>query len=173
MIYVLAYLEFEPSIAESIHRFRSAHELERARLVPPHVTLVFGMRNTRPQDLLTLCEDVAGRVSELTVSFNEGGIVYDPFEKTHKLLLFCSTGKRRLIALHQQLYEGPHRAELNLDIPYRPHMTVATNKDRTIIERLDMAAIGDFPIAGTISALEVVELVDNTLQSFRTVPLRE
>ncbi|WP_417676212.1 2'-5' RNA ligase family protein [Roseibium sp.] len=172
MIYVLAYPQFEPSVAESINRFRSAHEPERARLVPPHVTLLFGMRNARPQDILAHSEGVATHTPELAVDFTAGDIVYDPSEKTHKLLLHSSIGKNALISLHQQLCDGPHRAELKLDIPYRPHMTVATHKDRAIIERLDVAALGAFPIPGTIRALEVVELADNTLQLLRTVPLR-
>lgn len=173
MIYVLAYPEFERSVAESINRFRSAYEPERARLVPPHVTLVFGIRNAHPQEFLALCEHAADHVSEFAVDFTVGDIVYDPYEKTHKLLLLGSTGKSALIALHQQLYNGPHRAELNLDIPYRPHMTVATHEDRTIIERLDVAALGAFPIPGKIRSLEVVELVDNKLRPLRTVPLRK
>jgi 2'-5' RNA ligase len=173
MIYVLAYPEFEPSVAESINRFRFANEPERARLVPPHVTLVFGMRTPHPQDFLTRCEGVAGHVSELAVSFTASEVVYDPFEKTHKMLLPISTGKRTLIALHQQLYDGSQLAELNPDIPYRPHMTVATNEDRTIIERLDVATLGAFPLSGRIRAIEVVELADNTLHPLRTIPLRK
>lgn len=173
MIYVLAYPEFERSVAESINRFRSAYEPERARLVPPHVTLVFGIRNAHPPDFLALCEHVADHVSEFAVDFTASDIVYDPYEKTHKLFLLGSTGKPALIALHQQLYDGPHRTELNLNAPYRPHMTVATHEDRTIIERLDVAALGAFPIPGKIGALEVVELVDSTLHPLRTIPLRK
>ncbi|MEJ8476420.1 2'-5' RNA ligase family protein [Roseibium algae] len=173
MIYVLAYPEFELSVAERINRFRSANEPERARLVPPHVTLVFGMRNPHPQDFLTHCEFVAGHVSELAVSFMAGDIVYDPFEKTHKLLLPISTGKRTLIALHQQLYDGTQSAKLNPEVPYRPHMTVATHKDRAIIERFDVATLGAFPLFGRIRKIEIVELSDNTLHPLRTIPLRK
>jgi 2'-5' RNA ligase len=171
MIYVLAYPEFEQGVAESINRFRTAHEPERAKLVPAHITLVFGLRKAQPQKFLVFCENVARHASELSVKFTASEIVYDPFEKAHKLFLLSSIGSRALTTLHKQLYSGPHRAQLNHDIPYRPHMTVATHEDRTIIEQLDVGTIGSLPISGTISALQVVEHIDNRLNLLRTIQL--
>lgn len=140
-------------------------------LVPPHITLVFGLRKAQPQEFLVFCEDVARHASEFSVDFTAGEIVYDPFEKAHKLILLSSIGSRALTALHKQLYSGPHRTELNHEIPYRPHMTVATHEDRTIIEQLDVGTIGTLPISGTISALQVVEHIDNRLHRLRTIQL--
>ena len=171
MIYVLAYPEFEPGLAESINRFRTAREPERAKLVPAHITLVFGLRKAQSQKFLIFCEDVAKHALELSVELTASEIVYDPYEKTHKLFLLSSTGSRALTALHKQLYNGPHRAELNLDISYRPHMTVATHEDRTIIEQLDVGTIGTLPLCGTISALQVVKHMDNRLHRLRTIKL--
>ena len=171
MIYVLAYPEFRPSVAEGINWFRTAHEPERAKLVPAHITLVFGLRKAQPHEFLAFCEDVAKHASELSVEFTTSEIVYDPFEKAHKLFLLSSIGTCALTALHNQLYKGPHRAELNLNIPYRPHMTVATDEDRRIIELLDVSTIGTLPISGTISSLQVVERIDNRLHLLRTIQL--
>jgi 2'-5' RNA ligase len=172
MIYVLAYPEFEPSVAGNIARFRHAHEPERAKLVEPHVTLVFGLRGVRPQEFVASCEKVAVGVPEIEVDFAATEIVHDPFEETYKLFLLNTTGRDDLTALHERLYDGPQRSELHPVIPFRPHMTVATHSDRAIIERLDAAAIGAFPIAGKIRALEIVELVERTLVRLRTIPLQ-
>ncbi|WP_093412634.1 2'-5' RNA ligase family protein [Salipiger profundus] len=170
MIYVLAYPQLKPSFAKRIRQFRTENEPARAKLVPPHVTLVFGPMNTRPHELLEHCEAVASRSSQFEVSFVSREITHDPFEKTHKLLLFSSTGSSQLAALHDQLYEGVQRAERKDDIPYRPHMTVATNPDRTIIERLETSSLGGFPLLGTIRALEVVKLENGRLHHLRTTP---
>lgn len=170
MIYVLAYPQFEPSVAERIRRFRVANEPARAMLVPPHVTLVFGLMKIRPHEFLGHCEAVADRTSQFDVSFVSGEVTHDPFEKTHKLLLLSSAGSSQLAALHQQLYEGPHRAKLKVDISFHPHITVATNPDRTIIERLDISSLGGFPLFGTIQALEVVKLAYGRLHHLRTIP---
>jgi 2'-5' RNA ligase len=172
MIFVLAYPEFEPIVAGHIARFRSAYEPERAKLVRPHITLVFGLRNIDPLEFIASCEKIAERVSEISVNFEDTEIAHDPFEKTHKLFLVCSTGKDHLIALHERLYDGLHRSELHPTIPFRPHMTIATHSDRAMIERLDVAAIGNLPMSGKIHSLEVVDLVENTVLSLRTIPLQ-
>lgn len=75
-----------------------------------------------------------------------------------------------MAALHDQLYEGAQRAERKDDIPYRPHMTVATNPDRAIIERLETSSLGGFPLLGTIRALDVVKLENGGLHHLRTIP---
>ncbi|MBA3910167.1 MAG: hypothetical protein C0524_09835 [Rhodobacter sp.] len=173
MVYVLAYPEFEPSVAKNIARFRSAYEPERAKLVPPHVTLVFGLVNVHPPEFVAFCEKVAESAHVLEADFVATEIVHDPFEDMHKLFLLISTGKDDLTALHERLYRGPHQSELHPTIPYRPHMTTATHADRAIIQRLDESAIGTLPISGIIHALEVVELVDKTLSSLRSIPLRQ
>lgn len=172
MIYVLAYPEFDPYTARRINRFRTAHEPERAALVPPHVTLVFGLRNADAKAVIALCEKVARATSELRIDFADSKIVYDPYEKNNKIFLVCGNGKDSLKDWHNQLYDGPHRIELNSDISYEPHMTVATHDDRSVLENLDLAEIGTLPLVGTIRALQVVKLDDGTLRTLETVPLR-
>ena len=170
MIYVLAYPKFEQSVAERIRRFRNENEPDRAMLVPPHVTLVFGLKNIRLKEFLAHCKATANRSSQFDISFVSGEVAHDPFENRHKLLLISSAGSSQLVALHQQLYEGAQRAKLKVDLPYRPHMTVATNPDRTIVERLDISPLGGFPLFGTIRALEVVKLDNEGLHNIRTIP---
>ncbi|MAC76604.1 MAG: hypothetical protein CML66_00880 [Rhodobacteraceae bacterium] len=69
-----------------------------------------------------------------------------------------------------QRTDTAQRAERKDDIPYRPHMTVATNPDRAIIERLETSSLGGFPLLGTIRALEVVKLENGRLNHLRTTP---
>lgn len=171
MIYVLAYPKFEADILRSILTFRSAHEPDRAGLVAPHITLVFGVQNSTPSEIAKHCELVATRTTTISVEFPSWEIVYDPFEKTHKIFLVTSTGTDRVTALHQQLYDGPHRSELHPDMPYKSHMTVATNVDRSVLEAVDVASIGTFPMKATIRSLEVVSLTDSRLSVIGSIPL--
>lgn len=172
MIYVLTYPEFETGVADRIARFRSEHEPDRAELVPPHVTLVFGLRTVQRSKFLSLCERVAERVPEFVAEFSTYEVTHDPFEKAYKLLLLASTGGQTLRELHEQLYDGPHQEELHPDHPYRPHMTVATNGEQSAVSKLDPSEIGAFPIAGTVRSLEIVELAGKQLHTLHTIPLR-
>jgi len=172
MIYVLAYPEFEPSISEKIDHFRSLNDLEKSKLVCPHITLVFGLKQADPKSILGLCEDVSRKTTEFTVEFTSSEVAYDPFEKTHKLCLIWGDGKAALSALHTQLYKGPHRAELTSEFPYRPHMTIAAHSKRNTVEALTVSDVGELPIIGMIKALHVVKLVDGRLRTLKTTPLQ-
>ncbi len=170
MIYVVAYPKFETLLARQIDRFRSIHEPERAKLVRPHVTLMFELKQTEPAQVSELCRSVASATPKLSVEFVDSTVAYDPFEKAYKLFLVCGKGKGALRKLHGQLYDGLHRVELNDELPFIPHMTIATHADRPVIEQLDVADIGKFPMAGTIRSLELVELVDGMLNELESVP---
>lgn len=171
MIYVLAYPQFDTKISLSLATFRKIHEPNRAQLVAPHITLVFGVRNTPVEDIERICRHVATANSAISLEFSMADVSYDPFEKKHKIALLCSVGASPLISLHEQLYDGPHHRELHPDIPYRPHMTVGSNADVSKVERVDVALIGDFPIKAMVKNLSVVSLVGGELHSISSISL--
>ncbi|MEM6460425.1 MAG: 2'-5' RNA ligase family protein [Pseudomonadota bacterium] len=171
MLFVLAYPKFAPLDAKSIARFRSANEPERAKLVDPHVTLVFGMKNALLPDLAIACGGVARITSKFAISFTASEIVYDPHEGVHKLCLLVSEGRQEIVALHEDLQDGPQQDQRDTKIGFSPHMTVATNRKRSIIEELDTAAIRHFPIAGIIEKLHIVKLAEETLHPLETFEL--
>lgn len=171
MLYVLACPEFEPDITQAVARFRAKHEPERASLVRPHVTLVFGVRDVTARDLATHCASVAKTHSPIAVGFSAGEIGYDPYEKTFKLMLRVSDGAEELMELHEALRYPPLQQTPTRDTPYRPHMTVATDTDRSKIDRLDPAAIAPLPFFGIINTLDVVEITGNALHDVESVPL--
>ena len=173
MNYVLTYPIFDPTTAERIARFRSAHEPERARLVPPHITLVFGLDSQHAPTLAKRCSRLAEQNSAFSVTLTRSEIIFDPFEKAHKLFLICSGGADRLTGLHDCLYKGALQTFLDPDHPFRPHMTVATQQTRQGVENIDHQDLGPLPITARIAALNLVKRVDNTLLPIATFPLQQ
>ncbi|MEO0677434.1 MAG: 2'-5' RNA ligase family protein [Pseudomonadota bacterium] len=171
MIYGLAYPAFDAESAARIHAFRARHEPKRARLVPPHVTLVFSVANAHPPAILALVEKVAGTSGAFPMIFDRCVIEYDPFEATRKHALLCGEGGAHIRALHERLYAGPHRSELSADHPFKPHMTIASHTDRADAERVDLRALGALPIRADITALHVVGLEAGRLSELKTAPL--
>ena len=170
VIYVLAYPVFEASCARRIADFRAKHERQRAELVPPHVTLVFGVVDEHLQAVAQLVETATSQTQEFNVSFDDYVIEFDPFEKKYKIFLLCGAGSSKMTTLHNQLYEGTHRAELSSAHPFRSHMTIATYERRADIEQVDISRIGELPINGELRALELVQLIDGKLTTLKTVP---
>ncbi|MGR3492737.1 MAG: 2'-5' RNA ligase family protein, partial [Shimia sp.] len=78
MIYVLAYPEFEPDIAQDIAAFRVLYEPERAELVPPHLTLVFGVNAAHLPAVEALAVRAARDVPAFCVAFTGHVVEADP-----------------------------------------------------------------------------------------------
>ncbi|MEL6609654.1 MAG: 2'-5' RNA ligase family protein [Pseudomonadota bacterium] len=170
MIYVLAYPAFDPAVARRVDDFRARHEPQRARLVPPHITLVFGSDDSHLPFISDLVDRVADQTAGVSVGFNRLEARFDPFEGKHKLFLLCGEGSDQITDLHHRLYDGPHRSDLSDDHPFVPHMTVATQDERKTLEQIDTSALGDLPIRTTLSALELVRFDGSRLTTVRTAP---
>lgn len=170
VIYVLAYPVFEPNSAERIRAFRTKHEPERAKLVPPHITLVFGVANEHLQTVAGLVDMASGQTKAFPVVFDGYVTEFDSFEKKHKMFLLCGGGNERITSLHNRLYEGAHGLEWSSAHPFEPHMTIATYDERADVERVDISAIGELLIRGKLSALELVRFEDGRLTPLKTVP---
>lgn len=171
MIYVLAFPDFPPPLSRALGAFRARHEPARAKLVAPHLTLMFGVQSASEAEITRLAQEEAARSAPFPVTFGSHELVHDPVENAHKLFLICDTGAPRLTALHRGLYAGPHRRELRPDLPYRPHMTIGTNADRSRLASADPGALGRFPLAGQVSALSVVRLEAGGLTQLCICPL--
>ena len=172
MIYVLAYPEFDQICASRIHDFRAKYEPHRAKLVPPHLTLVFGVKSEHLPIISELAEAVSRQTPAFHITFDNHAIEFDPFEKKHKIFLLCGKGSSNVTALHNQLYDGEHRAEFSATQPFRPHMTVATCDTSAQIERINVSHVGPIPLHATLRALEVVQLSNGALSTIKTLPFR-
>ena len=168
MIYVLAYPKFSEQISQRLDDFRSVHEPERARLVAPHLTLVFGVEQKFAEDVVDLCEQVAATTTSISLAFSKSEISYDPFEKVNKISLVCWKGADLITDLHERFYQGLHQNAQRSDVIYRPHMTVGTNFDISKLENVDVSTIGAFPIEAECNRLSIVELNGNELQAIKS-----
>lgn len=173
MIYVLTYPEFEPSCAGKIRDFRAKHEPERAELVPPHITLVFGVKDKHLSTITELAETVSGQIRAFAIVFDGYTVAFDPFEQKYKIFLICGEGSRTVSAVHNQLYDGEHRAELSSTHPFRPHMTIATYDERVEIERVNVSDAGELPVCGKLRALQIVRFSNGKLSTLKSVPFRQ
>lgn len=171
MIYVLAYPNFNEQVTCRLDDFRCIHEPERAKLVAPHVTLVFGVPQKLAEDVVHISRQVANITSPFSLEFLNHEISYDSFEEVHKISLGCSKGANFLISMHEKFYQGPLQDELHVDIPYRPHMTIGANANISKLENVDISTIGSFPIKAEIKSLNVVELSGNKLHTINSIKL--
>ena len=172
MIYVLAFPRFEPAVSTTLDQFRARHEPERARLVKPHITLVFGLKGMESAEFVDFCKSIIVNQPAIKVAFDRVTVERDPYEQTYKLFLMCSRGREDIKMIHRALHVGPQNSQFDAAQPYEPHITIATNKDRAALETILPSSIGDFPIYGLVDRIEIVSLVEKNLQVLDVVELQ-
>lgn len=172
MLFVLCYPAFSSATAEAIETFRKRHEPQRAQLVRAHVTLVFGVQSISPENLIAQTTAVAEAAAPFEITLDESRIHNDPVHAEYKLFLLVQQGREELAALHRHLYSDPLTSERKADIPFEPHITVATATSLAPIQlaKSENSALG-LPIKGRIDALEVAGLKKGELVSLAEVRL--
>ena len=79
-----------------------------------------------------------------------------------------------MVKLHDRLYTGPLAAELRLDIPFIPHLTVGNAAEAQACKRLadDLNARG-VSIHGDINALDVARYEGGRVESIGRIELAD
>jgi 2'-5' RNA ligase len=172
MIYVLVYPAFDDRLMGSVQAFRLTHEPDRARLVPPHVTLVFALHQVEEEAFLSHCGQIAQKRCRFSVSFRAFRAAFDPYEDVYKLMLDCGEGKLPLTQIHDDLYSWLKHHGHDQPPGFSPHMTVATHPDKDQIEQIDRRTLGRLPLYAEVGALEIVKLHGGELSLLQSVPFR-
>lgn len=169
---VIAYPTLSDADRVWLQAIRESHDSENWNLIDPHFTLIFPCD---PPAEVAVCEQVRaiGRVHRAFPFVLRRLIVHEEAGARRRLLFAePEEGRAEIIALHDDLYSGILKPYLRRDLPYRPHITIATCEERTsceaIIERIGGS---DIAIRGTIETLDVVRLDDEGITPVATVRL--
>ncbi len=140
-----------------------------ARVLPPHVTIVFPFEPPPAEGwLVKQLQAVAVDLPSFTIEFS--GVSAQP---DNYLFLDMSRGADHLVALHDRLYAdclAPHRSAQHI---YQPHLTVGRLSDRK-----DVGAARDaveqavaLPMQGTVRSLSICCILDEACDVVFTVRL--
>jgi 2'-5' RNA ligase superfamily protein len=140
-----------------IQSIRREHDHLFFGVVDPHLTIVFPTDGVAQS---TLVEHVAERVSvfhSFEVVFR-CAILGDPDFMGHAhAFLTPDEGFSEIVRLHDGLYTGPLAGELRLDLPFIPHVGIASTPSleecKAIVDRLNKER---FEIRGQVDALDVI-----------------
>ncbi len=170
MHFVLCYPKLASADHEAIEAFRRVHEPARAKLVPAHLTLVFGATSVTAETLARHCTVVAAANAPFDFAFT--GMEVEAHENSdHNLFLKVGDGRDQLVALYQAFYAGAISRERRDDIDFTPHMTIATNADLKAIITCAVDAKPLSGIKGRIESLDVATLASGVLHPIATVAL--
>lgn len=164
-----------PAIAEPdwrwIQRIRQQHDPNYA-IVDPHFTLIFP---TFDREQAVFCEHVRTQAQEqpsIAITLRCAIVVKDALSDATHTFLVPDQGFSDLVKLHDKLYTHFLADQLRLDIPFIPHITVATSLDAILCKRVADEINHQNPtISGWIRTLDVVEFANRMVTTQAQVTL--
>ncbi len=170
-LYTLAFPLLEHQDAAWIDAFREAHDPQHA-IVATHFTLVFGSDKVSEKTYLEHVEAVSASAYPIDFTCRYAMLSTEPGSARGLMFLVPDEGFSGLSLLHDRLYEGPLSANLRLDLPFVPHITIGASGDRADARRrCDELNSRPFCVQGRVAELVVVANEGGMLRTIGTYPL--
>ena len=120
--------------------------------------MVFGCSDVTLDRYISHVEAIAKSQKEISFNCRYAMLHNDDSNDNYYVFLVPDVGYAEISKLHDKLYSGEFASFLRLDIPYIPHIGIATIPDANLIKNLcDELNSKDINITGNISSLTVSE----------------
>jgi hypothetical protein len=167
----LCYPKLSVEDQRFVDDFRDRHDHAYRHVVKAHFTTVFQVRKLAEPAFSTHVKTIAAGSAPFPFTCRYAMVHNDVSSDDYYVFLVPDEGFSEFALLHDALYTGVLASELRLDIPYVPHLGVATLKDpyqcKELADRLNAKRLR---IGGAIEHISVVEYNGNVvtdLQHFR------
>jgi hypothetical protein len=151
---------------------RQVHDQRYYGVVDPHFTLVFPVFKLAVEPFVAhVKRQLAGR-RRFPFVVRCATVVQDLLSPAAHVFLVPDEGNSELVKLHDALYTDLLQPELRLDIPYIPHIGVATKADLAACKILaDELNAQEFCIRGVIERLDIVSYEQNRVETLTRIEL--
>lgn len=168
---VLAYPTLAQEDFDWIQAIRRAHD-RLFEAVEPHFTIVFPTEKLSAADLVDYAESKVCGQPKIIFVLMKALVIEDNSQNLFHAFLVPSIGSPEITALHDLMYTGALASELRIDLPFIPHITIASDKRRDIIQQL-VEEIDDraIQIKGVIESLTVSSYDGIRVKDIKRVPL--
>jgi 2'-5' RNA ligase len=171
-LYTVAFPRFSVQEAAFIDAFRAENDARSHALIDAHLTLVFGCAAVPESDYLAHVQQVAERTGPIPFRCRYAMLGADDETERAYVFLVPDEGHAALSLLHDRLYAGPLADHLRLDLPYTPHITIASSTDRRHAKGLcDALNATSLDIHATVEALSIGSLDETRFAVLATLPL--
>jgi 2'-5' RNA ligase len=167
--FVIAPLEASPADLARIDAVRALHDPQH-RIVPPHVTLVFGFDAPELGVVAEHVGRIAARQPPIVLRLAEHRAVRDHDGVGSHVFMTLGEGDAEVVALHDALYAGPLSEALRHDIAFTPHVTVAAAREHGEAEAL-ARSLGGADVRARLTRLELATLERGVLTISRRFEL--
>ena len=169
----VCFPELDKDDFDWIQSIRKEHDPQFSA-VAPHFSLVFPIVNTYRREFIDHCRNICGRFTSFPFIIREAVVHQDSPEDSRYVFLVPIEGKSQIITMHDNLYSGRFEPELNMEIPYIPHMTIAQSHDLSKCEILvDNINSLNFEIRGNINDVDIIQIDGVNISTLEKIPLEK
>ncbi|MEP5837486.1 MAG: 2'-5' RNA ligase family protein [Marinobacter sp.] len=174
MLYSLCYPSLSEADNEFIHSFRRQHDLPFLNLVEHHFTMAFGIAEIdRDLYIAHVRNQLAGQ-KKIQFHCRYAMLGNDDSDENYYVFLVPDEGYSDICLLHNRLYRGYLQPFHRVEIPYIPHIGLATVADAHKVKSLcDELNDNGLSIAGSIDALTICEFDGHRIADLEVVPLSD
>ena len=173
-LYTVSYPDVAPEASSFMQEFRREHDLPYRDVVAAHFTMVFGCKTIELPDYTNHIADVASQSAPIRFSCRYAMLGTDDFDDTAYVFLVPDEGYSGISLLHDRLYTGLLNPSLRLDVPFIPHITIGTLKDRSAAKALcDELNRSGVRVEGSLRTLTIGALEDGKLKNLSAHALGE
>lgn len=129
MLLCLAYPELGPEDRGLIDEFRSTHDKAYVDVVEPHWTMIFPLWDLPQAQVAAHIGRVAKKFRPVDFACRYALVHDDDEREDYYIFLVPDEGFSQISRIHDDLYSGFLQPYLRLDLPYVPHIGIATNPD--------------------------------------------
>ena len=173
-LYALCYPTFTDGDRQFIDDLRRENDIAFRDIVAPHFTMLFAC-DAVPE--LAYREHVCGVArSQAAIGFScrYAMVCNDASNDNYYAFLVPDHGFSEISRLHDRLYRGVMAPHLRLDIPYVPHVAVATDTDGKKIKALcDRLNADGVVIDGRLETITICAFRGATIADLETLRFRE
>jgi hypothetical protein len=170
-LYSLCYPGFTNADRQFIDEFRREHDIPFRDVVAPHFTMAFGCEDVPYQTYSQHVAEIARSQNSINFSCRYAMLHNDDSNDNYYVFLVPDDGYGEISKLHDKLYQGLLSPYLRLDIPYVPHIGIATIPNASRIKSLcDELNSTGIEICGQINSITVSEYDGSKITDLETYP---
>ena len=170
MLYSLCYPTLSIEDDALIQSFRENYDLPFIDVASHHFTIAFGLSEIDSGDYINHVRRIAENTKRIRFSCRYAMPCNNDFNDNYHVFLVPDEGFSEIALLHDKIYTGLLEAYLRLDIPYIPHITVATTPDSQKVKMLcaELNAT-DLEIAGSLEGITIGHYDGSVVYNLETI----
>jgi hypothetical protein len=173
-ILAISYPSLDDQDYQWIQRIRQQHDILYYDVVAPHFTLVFPTFDVDQDHFARHIREKVQGQKPIAITMRCAIVVKDVLSNYTHTFLVPDQGFSDIVKLHDNFYSGLLADKLRLDIPYIPHISVATSLDpiecKVVADEINRQEVA---ISGFLRIIDIAQYANRTVTTLEQIVLEQ